>query len=197
MRTILFSLSMYFLSFTPLWISVIFIDAMSIFQGEKYCLTEYISIVCILIGAAISSRIIFCEFKVCGKENSRRYQLKEVKEEKTLTSEFLLAYILPLFAFEFTLWHQVVLFLIFFLTFGYLCIRHNYYCVNIVLEAAGYRFYECTLKNKDNKLSKRLVISKQRLNEKKVDVIYVKSLNNEYSLDVSDKQKVFQTEHQL
>ena len=191
MRTILFSISMYFMSFTPLWISVIFIDAMSILQGERYCLTEYISIIGILIGAAISARLIYCEFTKCGSEDARWNQIKDVKEEKTLTSEFLLAYILPLFAFEFTLWHQVVLFLIFFLTFGYLSVRHNYYCVNIVLEIVGYRFYHCTLENKDKRSLNRLVISKQRLNEKKEDDIYIKALNNDYSIDVSNKCKKF------
>lgn len=181
------------MSFTPLWLSIIFIDAKSILQSEQDCMTEYISMVCILIGVIISTVVIFYEFGNHGTENAREQCLKEIKEEKSLTSEFLLAYILPLFAFEFTLWHQVVLFLIFFLTFGYLNIRHNNYCINILLEIAGYRFYKCTLKNKDKKLSKRLVISKQRLNEKKGDRIWVTALNNEYSLDVSDKHTSFQT----
>ena len=53
----------------------------------------------------------------------------------------------------------------------------------------GYRFFQCTLENKDEKLSNRLVISKQRLNEKKEDDNYIKALNNDYSIDVSNKCK--------
>lgn len=43
-----------------------------------------------------------------------------------ITAEYLLSYILPLFAFDFTKWDEVVKFLIFFLTFSYLCIRHGH-----------------------------------------------------------------------
>mgnify|MGYP000320977530 FL=1 len=60
-----------------------------------------------------------------------------------ITAEYLLSYILPLFAFDFTKWDEVVKFLIFFLTFGYLCIKHNSFSVNIVLELLGYKMYDC------------------------------------------------------
>lgn len=106
-------------------------------------------------------------------------------EEKSITAEYLLSYILPLFAFDFTLWNQVVLFLVFFLTLGFLCIRHNYYSVNIVLEAAGYRLFQCSLANSDNVKTDQLMISKQRLNELVGTDIYVLPLNNDYGLDVS------------
>lgn len=101
----------------------------------------------------------------------------------------MLSYILPLFAFDFTLWNQVVLFLVFFVTLGYLCVRHNYYSVNIVLEIVGYRFFQCNMCNSDNVTTERLIISKQRLNELVGTDIYVTALNNEYNLDVSKNTK--------
>lgn len=181
----LFSISLYFVSFLPLWVSVIFIDILSIVENQIDRGTEFISICCILIALAVSIVVIYHEIHKHGKEGSTKQTIKVVKEEKSITAEFLLSYILPLFAFDFTLWNQVVLFLIFFITLGYLCIRHNYYSVNIMLEIAGYRFFQCSLLNSDNVKTEHLIMSKQRLNELIGTDIYVVALNNEYRLDVS------------
>ena len=181
----LFSISLYFVSFLPLWVSILFIDLLSILENINYKATELISICCILVAMFISVIIIYHEIHKQGKEGSARLTLKVAKEEKTITAEFLLSYILPLFAFDFTLWNQVVLFLIFFITLGYLCIRHNYYSINIVLEMVGYRFYQCRLANSDGISTEQLIMSKQRLNELIGTEIYVSALNNDYGLDVS------------
>ena len=110
-----------------------------------------------------------------------------MREEKTITAEFLLSYILPLFAFDFTLWKQTVLFLLFFLSFGYLCVKHNYYSINIVLELAGYRFYRCELSDSDGVETEEIIMSRQRLNELVGTAAYVAKLNNDYGIDVSNK----------
>lgn len=181
----LFSISLYISSFFPLWISVIFIDILSIIENKENTWTEYLSICCILIAVFTSSIIIHRELHKRGKEGSKVYTIKSIKEEKAITSEFMLSYILPLFAFDFTMWNQVVLFLVFFVTIGFLCVRHNYYSVNIILEIAGYRFYRCSMFNSDKVMTEHLVMSKQRLNEMTGMEIYVSALNNEYVLDVS------------
>lgn len=181
----LFSISLYVVSFLPLWVSILFIDMLSILENMNYKATELISMCCIFVIMCISVIIIYYEIHKRGKEGSTRHTLKVAKEEKTITAEFLLSYILPLFAFDFTLWNQVVLFLIFFITLGYLCIRHNYYSINIVLEMAGYRFYRCKLTNSDGVSTEQLIMSKERLNELIGMEIYVSALNNDYGLDVS------------
>lgn len=181
----LFSVSLYFVSFLPLWLSVIFMDILSIMESSNDKATEYISICCILMMMLISCAVIYHEMHKYGREGSTKQTIRGVREQKAITAEFLLSYILPLFAFDFTLWNQVVLFLIFFSTLGYLCIRHNYYSVNLVLEIAGYRFYQCNMCNADNVETERLIISKQRLNELIGTDLYVTALNNEYNLDVS------------
>ena len=186
----LFSISLYFVSFLPLWISVIFIDVLSITEGQGDKGTEYVSIYCILIAMISSSIVIYHEIYKHGKEGSTLLTIKTAREEKSITAEFLLSYILPLFAFDFTLWSQVVLFLVFFVTLGYLCVRHNYYSINIILEIAGYRFYQCSLLNRDNVKTEQLIMSKQRLNELIGTDIYVVALNNEYRLDVSKSAKL-------
>lgn len=185
----LFSISLYFVSFLPLWISVLFIDILSIVEKQTDIRTECISIFCILIVMFVSVIVIYHDLHKHGREGSKSHTIKTAREEKSITAEFLLSYILPLFAFDFTLWNQVVLFLIFFTTLGFLCIRHNYYSVNIVLEIVGYRFFRCNMCNSDNVKTKQLIISKQRLNELIGTDIYVVALNNDYGLDVGKNTK--------
>lgn len=72
----------------------------------------------------------------------------------------------------------------FFSTLGFLCIKHNYFSVNIVLELAGFKFYTCTLINEDNIEIESSIISRRELAAKKGDALYLKSLNNEYKLNV-------------
>ena len=185
----LFSISLYFVSFLPLWVSVIFVDILSIMENSTDKGTEYTSICCILIMMLISCTVIYHEMHKHGRTGSSKQTIKCAREQKAITAEFLLSYILPLFAFDFTLWNQVVLFLVFFVTLGYLCVRHNYYSVNIVFEIVGYRFFQCNMCNSDNVTTERLIISKQRLNELVGTDIYVTALNNEYNLDVSKNTK--------
>ena len=118
------------------------------------------------------------------KSNESGYCRKVIsaQEEKTITAEFLLSYILPLFAFDFRTWDGTFLFLIFFIVFGWLCIRHNYFCVNIVLEASKYRFYKCEKENEDGVPSTRVVISRQKLNKYIGQSIKMAGFNNEYML---------------
>ncbi len=157
---------MYFLSFVPLWITVLFIDIKSLVDGGGEKWTEIISITGILLGILVSMILLFAKFFMAGDE---KYilRLHEAKESKTITAEFLLSYILPLFAFDFTQWDEVVKFLIFFLIFGYLCIRHNNFSVNIILEFMHYRMYDCSLINADDKEVERTVISKNILTTSK------------------------------
>ncbi|MBR6094061.1 MAG: hypothetical protein IKP92_03445 [Lachnospiraceae bacterium] len=186
--SIFVSFSMYFLSFVPLWITVLFINIKSLIDGGGDKWTEIISITGILLGLLVSLIILFVKFFVIDDE---KYVLsiQEAKESKTITAEFLLSYILPLFAFDFTQWDEVVKFLIFFLIFGFLCIRHNYFSVNIILEILHYRMYECSLMNPDGKEVERTVISKNILSASRGRFIQVKILNNEYYLDIFEKKR--------
>lgn len=180
--SMLVSASLFFLSFAPLWISVIFIDAMSIADGAVNTWTEIISIDLVLIFMLICLIIMICSVNPQNSKSAQPYVLTSVREAKAITAEYLLSYILPLFAFDFTQWRQVVLFLIFFVTLGFLCIRHNYFCVNIVLELFGYRFYQCDLENEDGIAISKTIISKVHLNAYTTKTISLKALNNEYLL---------------
>lgn len=181
------SFSMYFLSFAPLWLTVLFVDIKSLIEGGDDKWSEIISIICILIMTLFALVCLLLKFYRLGGDTIEKYELKKVKENKTITSEFLLSYILPLFAFDFTQWDGVVEFLIFFIVLGYLCIRHNYFSVNIILEVMGYKMYECILINGDGCDKERIVISKQSLTVLAGDDIEVKTINNEFLLDTKQK----------
>ena len=179
----LFSWSMYFLSFTPLWLAVLFIDSRSMASQIRNRGTEIISILCILLGMVVALFVLVHCLRKARKEDRQECILSEAKEQKSVTADFILAYILPLLAFDFTKWDQVVLFLIFFVTLGLLCIRHNYLILNVILDLMRYRFYECIYLNADNTEIHRTVISQQRLNARIGLGIKVYPLNDDYALD--------------
>jgi len=116
----------------------------------------------------------------------QKFRLIKVEEQKSITAEYLLSYILPLFAFDFTMWDQVVLFLVYFLTLGYLCIKHNQLSVNIVLELFNFRFYRCEMETEDQVPVTKYIISREKLINHKNGIISTRPLNNEYSLDLLD-----------
>ena len=139
--SLILSFCIFYLSFTPLWISVVFVDIMSIVKCSPTIWTEKISIVLILIVFILSMLFLYFGLKGRNGDNVEKYTLKSAYEEKSITVEYLLSYILPLFAFDFTTWEGVALFAIFFATLGFLCIKHSFFCVNIVLELFNYSFY--------------------------------------------------------
>lgn len=179
----LFSMSLYYLSFTPLWLTVLFIDIKSIFENQKDIYTEIISVTFIILFGIICFFYLKSKLHISEKDTINEYELTEVDECKTITSEFLLSYILPLFAFDFTIWNAAVEFLAFFIVFGYLCIRHNVFSANIVIELLHYKMYKCILLSKDDKKISRTVISKNELKVCCGKTIGICVFNNDFVLE--------------
>ena len=191
----LFSWSLYHTSFLPLWISVLFIDLKSILEKSPYSVTESVSIILILASVCFSSIVIHISLRDYNEGGVFPQTLISVNEEKSITADYLLSYILPLLAFDFTRWDQTVLFLIFYMTLGFLCIRHNYFSVNIMLELSQFKFYYCELVNEDGRQTKQTVITKRQLSECLGETIYLRSVNNEYKLDMSIHPSVSHLAH--
>ena len=173
----------------PLWISILFIDTKSCIDNPTNRWTEYISIGCITVSCIIATIVLLVTLSTSGKEGTVPHTVLSAKEEKVIAAEHMLSCVLPLLAFDFTQWNQVVVFLVFYLTLGFLCIRHNYFSVNIILEIAGFRFYTCMVENEDGQKLEQRIISKQRLNGRIGDTLYLRSLNNEYKIDVAKYSK--------
>lgn len=184
--SVLSSISLFWISFTPLWLSILFIDAKSIIVGSPNIITEKYSILAILIAFVITFVILIFTVNPKDRDGAQGYKIISCTEEKAISAEYLLSYILPLFAFDFTQWDQVVLFLIFFIFLGFLFVKHNYFSVNIMMELCKYKFYNCELENEDGIIISKVVITKERLLNHKNEKITLRPINNEYSLDLMD-----------
>lgn len=182
-----FKWDMFVTSFIPLWISIIIFD---IWDLVDYAITSYpkegesleklfsftcgniiqiISIIVIIIGVAFSIHGInkFLRDRENSRQNPTGTILKAKKANK-LSSEFLLAYILPLIAFDFSDLKSIALFLTYFAILAYLCIRNNNIYTNIMLEFKKYRIYSCDIQrpapgNQTIIYYESLIISKEDL----------------------------------
>lgn len=183
----LFKISMFITSFLPLWITIVFLDIMSIVKGNECLYTEIIGISVIAVMVFISSIIVY---KTIGNLNSSRdyksYKIVSVTQEKGVTSEFLLSYILPLFVFNFTEWEGVLQFLIYFLILTFLCVRNNNVYANLLLELKNYKFYSCELawsSERSTSLIQAIVISDVNLSAYKGNTIEISPLNKPFYLN--------------
>lgn len=183
--SILFSFSMYFVSFLPLWLSVVFIDIKSIKCNGKNIWTEKISVFGIIIIFLICIIFIILWLRLMkGKEGNETGEIISGKENRMATSEFLLSYVLPLCAFDFTHWDGVILFAVFFITLFGLHVRHNFWGMNIIMEVLGYKLYECSIVNDDGVEVQRNIVSKRNLSNCKGEPVITKSINNDFKLDI-------------
>ncbi len=184
MVSILFQPCLFFLSFLPLWVSVAFIDIMSMVETNACLWTEKISLTLMGLGTAISLFVVASQMKKRREGPYIRPTLHKAVKQKAITAEYLLSYILALFTFDFTRWKQVALFLIFFAVLSFLCIKHHFVYANIVLEVCGYTCYDCTLVKADGGTFDAVVISRQELPGMLNCPIDYADLDGGYGLDV-------------
>lgn len=179
----LFKIAMFITSFIPLWITVIFIDAMSILKSSTNIITEIVGTTLIIIVNICSIIIILKSLSSIENSEYRPYIVLEASQEKGITSEFLLAYVLPLFAFDFTRWDSTVQFLIYFSVLSFLCIRNNNVYANLIFEIKNFKFYDCELQWKpemSTKPIKAMVISKKNLSAESNNTIRIAVLNKPF-----------------
>lgn len=182
-----FKLAMFFTSFIPLWITILFLDVMSIVDKTNCCIgSEVTGIVCIALGLFASAIIISRTMGDVKEKDYKKYRVLFVKQENGITSEFLLSYTLPLFAFDFTEWISVVEFLIYFLILAFLCVRNNNVYANLYFEIKKYKFYSCEMQwmaeEDDITPIQMMVISKKPLTAYKGNTIEVAALNKPFYL---------------
>ncbi len=184
----IFKISMFITSFLPLWISIIFVSCWEIvdYAIKNWCscikITE--NIIEIIKNNAVQFIVLLTALLVpflCmvslsfflkskrKTENKPVANVENVKKANKLTSEFLLAYILPMIAFDFSSTKDIILFLIYFFVLAILCIGNNNIYTNIFLEMKKYKLYECnverTVLSEKTMYENTLVISKLDLTE--------------------------------
>lgn len=189
----LFKWNMFFTSFLPLWISIIVSDVWSaVDKAIKFfvkhsakglpikqiypIVAEYlsnikvegISVIILVISIAVSVNLINKEIRNQeSNKNPSRGKIIRAKRANKLSAEFLLAYILPMIAFNYEELKSIVLFIIYFAVLSYLCIRNNNVYTNIYLEFKKYKMYdcdiECSVLNQKAEYKDCLIISKNNL----------------------------------
>lgn len=191
-----FKWDMFVTSFIPLWISIIVIDiwdfvliVMDKWDKKVKTLENIVTLLsegCIQIISIIAIVIVvLCSIagintflrKLNSYDNNPKATVLKVTKANKLSSEFLLAYILPMIAFDFGDLQNLSLFLIYFAVLAFLCIRNNNIYTNIFLEFKGYRMFicdlECTILEEKHTYHDSLVISRDDLTqEEKNNVSY-------------------------
>ena len=159
-----FKWDMFVTSFIPLWISIIIFDiwdlvdyTVTAYSKEGKSLEKFLSFICdnIVQTASIIVVIIVVALSIHGinkflrdRENSQQNStatILKAKKANKLSSEFLLAYIIPLLAFDFSDLKSIALFFTYFAILAFLCIRNNNIYTNIMLEFKKYRIYSCDI----------------------------------------------------
>lgn len=186
-----FKWNMFFTSFLPLWCSIVVSDlwsvgnsALSYFSSQqriikgqtlsvifKFLLEvkiEAITITLLVVYSFISIQQINNVIRTQNSANNpNRGTVKKAKRANKLTAEFLLAYILPMIAFDYGDLKSIVLFVIYFSVLSFLCVRNSNVYTNIFLEFKGYRMYECDIEcsvmNSTHLYTDSLIISKNNL----------------------------------
>ena len=162
-----FRWNMFITSFTPLWIVIIVSDIWSIFENGiktwkqddtirlnivNICKENWVCIfVVLIVGILMIISIISINIFLRDKRKNNhppKIRIKKAIRANKLSSEFLLACILPMIVFDFTQLKSVVLFVIYFGILSFLCIRDNNVYSNIWLALKGYRMYICDLQVK-------------------------------------------------
>lgn len=207
-----FKWDMFVTSFIPLWISIVVIDIWNVvlvvlekWNSEKkfadnltaifdYGCVRLISIIVIVVMVLCSVGGInaFLKRIHSSNDNPKATVVKATKANK-LSSEFLLAYILPMIAFNFGDIQNIVLFLIYFAVLAYLCIRNNNIYTNILLEFKGYRMYicdlECTILEEKHTYHDSLIISKDDLTQEEENKVSYWDFDNYIYITIDGGRK--------
>lgn len=159
-----FKWNMLITSFIPLWLSIIVADVWSITEYSiNYWLYEQRftqNLICLIKENVVCLSVVFiivilmlisvCSINTFLKDKRSnaippKVKIKKVLRANKLSTEYLLAYILPMIAFDFTELKSVVLFVIYFAMLAFICIRNNNVYTNIWLEFKGYKMFLCDL----------------------------------------------------
>ncbi len=140
-----FRLCLFITSFFPLWITIAFLEGLSIYEGGPNLKTEYAVLTILLLAVLPSTWVVVKGIKMKKKKKGDHCTIREAVRANSITSEYLLSYILPLFAFDFTWWRDVAIFLFYFAVLAFLCLRNNNVYVNPLLELMGYHIFNCRL----------------------------------------------------
>lgn len=169
MSSYVFLFSVYYISFFPLWVSILFIDCTNIFcSSDPNIITEIISIFAILIILLLCLIVLHTRMKKQKSgDNCETFTLCEVKLNKKIIVEFIFTFVLPLAAFDFCSWQGVVLFVFFFLLLFHILVSLFNYPMLCSLVFFGYKIYDCKYLDIDNNIHEAAFICNKTIKANK------------------------------
>lgn len=183
----------FLVSMIPLWISIIIILVYKYFSDLKFCSNNIlnINIITILfIVFFIISLLIFFIKKIKKYENkktdSEKCKIINIVKYRTLSLEYIFAYVMPLVAFKDLKDVDIINLILYIFIIVFLIYKNNYFVGNVILEIFGYKFYKCQFEDINNGeevilMTKNDMFGKNNMN------INVAKVNNDFWIEVVDK----------
>lgn len=209
-----FKWDMFVTSFIPLWFSIVvvdvwniillatdkwdnksnFVDNLAMLLGGSWIQLLSIIVITILVLLSIIGINSFLNKKLTKDQTHLpKGKIEKATKANKLSSEFLLAYILPMIAFDFGNLQNLALFIIYFSVLAYLCIRNNNIYTNIFLEIKGYRIYTCDFAcmvlDREHTYHDSIVISKTDLTQEEGNEISYWDVENYIYITADGSEK--------
>ena len=141
-----FSFEFSVLSFLPLWFSILIACIQSVVIRNQPIGTEMallIAVPAVLVISVLEIFRIFHDRKPPPEDFEEGLVVVECAKQKTVTTEYILACVLPLYTFNFTNWCSVLQFTTVIGTIVLLYAKYYELPPNIVLELMGYSRFKC------------------------------------------------------
>lgn len=188
-----------YLALLPLWISYIIMmiafiynklenkvynfNAYKLLHYIKYLFLNYtlqfvLSVLLILL-YLICALIFENYLKNSNNNQSEKIEIKNPTKNRTLTSEYLFTYVLPLFAFDINKISNLLCLIIYIFTIMFLVYKNSSLIGNIYLDLRKYNYYTCI--NNNNEF---IIISKRDIKYYENDKINVSWINNDTSVHI-------------
>jgi len=173
----------------PVPIMVVFSNAYQYYATQLIFCGIVVAVVLIAIVYVLS----FVRRKNKRNEKSGVIKIIEARKYTTLVTDFLLFYILPMIAFDFSSTRDIFLFAVYFAFIAFLSIRNENVYTNVLFEFLGYKVYKCDVERnvlgKPYQYYECAVISKNNITSKVGEEISCFIFENTIYLNVTNPQR--------
>lgn len=185
MKQRLFLTAGFIMSYLPLWIIVCFECIVSVIGKNQSLCTEWLT-VWIVVPIVLCSYLVFSAIlQGALDERGLRYKIVETKQLKGISSEYLLSYVIPLIAFDFTHWQDMIKFSIIW-GFLFLLCWHFWQMPIACLSMLGFFVSECELETNDGQLVQKVVISRNPLSRIKGEMVMIVDIDNNQAIQTGE-----------
>ena len=183
MKERVFLVTGFILSYLPLWIIICFECILSIINRNKNVVTEWFALLTIIPFVIISIIFFLIILYSTEKEEGIRYHVLELTPQKWISSEYLLSYVIPLVAFDFTQWQDMAKLILLWGFIFILCWR--FWQMPIAwLGILGYYVADCKLKTFDQQVVYKQIISHKSFAQEQGEEICIVDFDKEHAIYV-------------